>query len=450
MKTYQDFEKARTTEAGISEFIMSAIQDYQSSTEYKMAKDAEAYASGKNITISKYQKLLYKITGEVVPDNFNANHKCKSGFFKRFVTQETSFEVGNGVTFQQEATKKRLGKNIDQMIYKGVKSALIEGVSFGFWNLDHIEFYKRIEFIPLWDEETGKLRAGIRFWKLSNQKPLNVKLLEEDGYTTYRKPENGNLEIVEEKRGYKVLYKQTPADGVTEQLYENYPGFPVVPLWGNLEHQSELEGHREQIDCYDLIKSGFANDLDDASMIYWTLTNCGGMEDEDIATFIERLKTLHAANMPNADDGAKAEAHTMEVPYQSRETYLTRLKKDLYEDFMALDVEQIAAGDVTATQIEAAYEPISEKCDELEMNLFDFFHEIFNLAGITDDEPQFKRAKMSNISEQVQTILLAAEYLGEEETTRQICAVMGISDSFDEIMKARAEEAMNRTPLAEE
>ena len=377
-----------------------------------------------------------------MPDKFTANHKCKSGFFRRFITQETAYEVGNGVTFEKAETKERLGKNIDTALYRGVKAALTQMVSFGFYNLDHVEFYTYLEFVPLFDEEKGSLRAGIRFWRIDKNKPLNATLFEMDGYTDYRMNDD-TPEVVNEKRTYKEIVKSTPIDGETVEPGGNYPGFPIVPLWGNMEHQSELEGHREQIDCYDLIKSGFANDLDDASMIYWTLTNTGGMGDMDLAKFVERMKTLRAAVI-NGDDGVKVESHTVDVPYQGREAYLSRLEKDLYKDFMALDVEQIASGAVTATQIQAAYEPLNEKADELEMCLCEFFDGILKIAGI-DDTPTFKRSQISNQGEITQMVLSAGSYLDDETILKHLPFLS--PDEIADILKRKDAEEMDRFKL---
>ena len=92
-----------------------------------------------------------------------------------------------------------------------------------------------------------------------------------------------------------------------------------------------LEGIKEQIDAYDFIKSGFANDLDDATQIYWLLQNTGGMDDVDLAKFMQRLKTTKIANI-DADEGGALTPYTVQVPYQSREVYLERLEKDIYND----------------------------------------------------------------------------------------------------------------------
>lgn len=416
------------------------MNEHKASEIYENAMIAETYASGQNATIRAYQKVLYTLTGQAVPDNFSANHKCASGFFNKFITQETSFEVGNGVTFGKAETKSKLGKSFDSVLYRGVKSALIQGVSFGFFNADCVKMFKLTEFVPLYDEESGGLKAGIRFWQVDSDKPIRYTLFELDGYTEYIKRNGEEITILQEKRNYKLKIEKSVVDGV--QIYSdgNYPSFPIVPLWGNLNKQSELVGRREQIDCYDLIKSGFANDLDDASMIYWTLKNAGGMKETDLAKFVERMKTLKAVDLP---EDVEADAHTMDVPYQSRDSYLAILRTDLYKDFMALDTDQISAGNVTATQIKAAYEALSEKCDELEMCLFEFFDGIFAVAGI-EDTPEFKRSRIVNITEEVETVIQAEPYIGHDEATRQICALLGIADKANEIIQQTTEEEMSR------
>lgn len=445
IKTYQDLLKIGENEKGRMDFILTAIREHKASEQYKTARDAELYASGKNATIMNYQKLLYTLSGKAVPDNYSANHKCRSGFFKRFVIQEAATLLGNGITFEDSKTKDKLGKDFDTNLYIGGKSALIQSVVFGFYNNGKVEFYKLTEFVPLYDEENGSLMAGIRFWQIDDDKPLRATLFEVDGYTDYIKKKNGDIEIKKYKKPYIEVVKSSKADG--EIVYDgmNYPSFPIVPLWANPEKQSELEGKREQIDCYDLIKSGFANDLDDASMIYWTITNAGGMTDIDLARFLERMKTVKAAAVGD-DEGAKAEAHTIDVPYQSRESYLSRLEKDLYKDSMALDTEQIAAGQVTATQIEAAYEPLNEKLDEFELCIHKFINGILSITGV-EDTATFKRSLIVNRKEETEMILMCAEYLDDETILKKLPFLT--EDEIEDIMKRKASEEVERFTVTE-
>lgn len=440
IKTYQDLLKAGKSEDERQKFLVDAINAFKASEEYRQAIEAEKYASGQNVLISKYQKFLYTITGEQVPDNYTANHKMKSALFKRHVTQLASYLLGNGLICKKNAKNHdKLGEGFDKNLYFYGKSSLATACSYGFWNVDHVDWFKFDEFCPLKDEETGVIMAGIRFWQLDSEKPLRMVLYEIDGYTEYEKTNNGDIVIIAKKREYRLNTSTSELGGTVIKDGENYEDLPIVPLYGSFEHQSRLIGVKEQVDCYDLIKSGFANDLDDASMLYWTLTNYGGMDDIDLVKFVERMKTLRAAVVEG--QGASAEAHTIDVPYQSREAYLNILKKDFMEDTQMLDVSQIQAGNVTATQIEAAYEPINEAADEFEYLVIDFCEKIFKFAGI-DDIPTFKRSQMKNQTEETQMIVMAANYLDEDTIIEKLPFLS--NDEVEIVKKKRAAEDVNR------
>ena len=443
MKTYQDLVSLNQDEAKVKEFILAAIQEHQSSTEYKLAAKGEAYSRQENTTILRYEKMLYTVSGRAIPDTISANHKLPSNFYNRFNVQENQYLLGNGVTFNEEGTKDKLGtkkKAFDTQVQKIGKKALTQGEAFGFFNLDHIEVFELLEFVPLYDEEDGALKSGIRWWQIDKTKPLRATLYEMDGYTEFiKRPKDGKMEIYKPKRAYKLKVRSSEADG--EEIYggENYIGFPIVPLWGNQDHICRIKAWQPKIDCYDLIESGFANDVDDASLIYWAIENAGGMDDVDLAQFIQRLKTVHAAVM--SEDGAKAVPHTQDVPVEARKTYLELLEKDLYKDAMALDTEAIAQGNTVATAIRAAYEPLNAKTDDFEYCVIEFIQNVLELAGI-DDEPTFKRSMIVNQAEETNMVLAAAQYLDNESILKHLPFIS--PDEIDSILDNLTREEANR------
>lgn len=442
MLTYQDLLEVGENEYNLTEFIRRVISNHKSSELYRTAKDGWNYYRHRNTTITEYQKLLYTVTGKAIPDTISPNYKMASKFFPRFVTQENQYLLGNGATFENEDTKERLGKDFDIQIQKAGKYALIGGISFGFWNLDHLEVFKVTEFAPLYDEETGALRAGVRFWQIDNNKPLRATLYEEDGYTDYiwnTRDGEVYVERLHDKVPYVLAVASSESDGMEIVDGSNYDGFPIVPLWANDSHQSELVGLKEQIDCYDLIKSGFANTVDEASFIYWTINNAGGMDDVDVAEFVDRVKTIHAAI---TDDNVKAEPHQIEAPYASREALLDRLRADLYEDAMALDTKSIVGGANTATQIKANYEPLDDKCDDYEYQVKTFVNGIMELAGV-EDNVTFTRSKMINVAEDVGVVLSAAPYLSEDYVTKKILDIFGDSDQAQAILEQMDADSYN-------
>jgi len=442
MLTYQDLlDVEEGNEKKRMDFVLNAIHTHKSSDQYKIAKIADDYNREQNTTIMQYQKLLYTVSGEAVQDMVSANHKLCSNFFNRFITQEVQHLLGNGVSWDDGKTELIFGDDFDNALQKIAESALVGGVAFGFWNMDHLNCFSLLDFIPLWDEEDGALKAGVRFWQIDPLKPLRATLYEMDGYTDYIWKGGEEPAVLHPKRQYKILVSSSPVDGSEILDGENYPGFPIVPLWANKRHQSELVGRREQIDCYDLIKSGFANDLDDCSQIYWILQNAGGMDEVDLATFLNQIRRVHAAVVE--DNGARAESHTVDIPYNARETILSRLRDDLHEDFMALDIKSIIGGASTATQIRASYELLTEKCDGFEYCILEFLSGIKMLAGV-EGIPSFTRSMIVNVNENIQTLVAAAQYLPEDYVTTKILEYLGDGDKADEVLKQKDEEDMER------
>lgn len=448
MKTFQDLQNALKTEQATKDFISAAISDYKGSEAYKWAAIGDAYDKQRNTTIINYQKWLYTVSGNAIPDSFSACHKLPSNFYNRFNVQENQYLLGAGVTFNDPATKEKLGQGkyaFDTTMQKLGKLALTHGQAFGFFNLDHIDVFNALEFVPLYDEESGALKAGIRFWQIAPEKPLRATLYEETGYTEYIRRKGAHMEVYIEKRPYILKTQTSEADGTEIYDGENYPSFPIVPLWGNQDHTCKIKAWQPKIDAYDLISSGLCSDVDDASLIYWTISNAGGMDDVDLAEFIQHMKTVKAAVV--SDDGAKAEAHTIDLPVDARETTLTRLEKDLYKDALALDTEAIATGNTVATAIRAAYEPLNSKTNEFEYCVYEFIQSILSLAGI-EDEPTFHRSTIINQTEETQMILSAAEYLDERTILNHLPFIS--PDEIEAILAGLSREELGRFDETEE
>lgn len=451
LKTYQDFQK----EPDKLGFITQAINEYRSSEAYRVAVDADEYEAERNSTIMQWIRYIYNIAGQRVPDFTASNNKIACNFFHRLTTQRTAYSLGNGVSFANtttetvdgkkktvDKTKEALGKKFDRKIYLGAHYALIHGVCYLMWNLDHVEVFPMTEFVPLWDEDNGSLRAGIRFWSLDWEKrPITAVLYEEDGYTVYRTADGSrglNLAVSEPKRGYIRNIQRTEIQGEIGSVEQNYSSLPIVPLWGSKHKQSELVGMKNKIDSYDLIRSGFANDLQECAEIYWILGNSLGETDESLAKFRDRIKLNHIAAVDTVNSSVTP--YTQEIPTTARQAYLDGIKAQIYEDFGGLDVHTIAAGD-TNDHINAAYQPLDEEADDFEYQVSDCIEGLLNLLGI-EDEPIFKRNRISNEKETTEKVLMAANYLDRATVLKKlpwitVDEVDGILEAQDEEMNAR-------------
>lgn len=430
------------------EFVQALVNEHTGSDAYKIAAAAEAYYAKRNLTIEKFQKFLYTAAGQKYLDLFSANYKLKTLFFRRFVIQQVQYVLSNGVNFDKDDTKGHLGKTFDSQLQTLAKKAMVDGVAFGFWNNDHVEVFPFADtpnepgFAPLYDADTGALMAGVRYWSLSDSQTKRYTLYEIDGYTEYILRKGEDMEIDAPKSPYIIVVSTNDLGEMIQAGY-NYPGFPIIPMYANDLKQSELIGVRESIDCYDFIKSGLANAIDDTSAVYWVLKNSGGMDDVDIAQFLDRLRTVRAAAV---DDDGDAEAHTLDVPYEARQTMLTILRNDLYEDFQLVDMDKIMSGNITATAIRMGYQNQDDKCGDFEYYIRDFIARLFALLNI-DDEPNFKWNRIANQTEETQMVLLAASYLDTKAVLDHLPWLT--PEEADAIMERRAAEDLDRLDITE-
>ncbi|MBQ6717156.1 MAG: phage portal protein, partial [Clostridia bacterium] len=158
------------------------------------------------------------------------------------------------------------------------------------------------------------------------------------------------------------------------------------------------------------VKSGLANNIDDMSGFYWILKNTGGMDDVDLRRFLERMKVVKAATV---EDGTEATPHTIDVPFEARDSLLNRLEADLYKDFQIINVSELSAAAKTATEIRAAYQPMEDKCGAFEYCIRDFIAQLLSLIGV-EDEPRFTWNRIANMTEETQMVMTAAMYLDEK------------------------------------
>lgn len=421
-----------------AKWIGQAIGTYMRSDKYKTALDADEYEAERNVTINQYTKLIYDITGVAVADPTAANTRIASNFFHRLNTDRCQYSLGNGISFNSEddaGVKEQLGVEFDTKLQQAAYKALIHGESYLFCDLDQYFVFPLTQFLPLYDEYTGKLRAGVRFWSLEwRRRPIQAVLYEEDGYTKYqtapKKYGLGALEEVEKKRPYKQTVNITEADGEEVVGGSNYGVLPIIPVYASNAKQSTLVGMRGKIDAYDMIHSGFANDLQDCAQVYWLINNAMGMDEGDIAKLRDRLIYQHMAVVDESNSNMTA--YTQEIPYQARKECLASLRSSLYEDFGVLDVHTVAAGS-TNDHIDAAYQPMDEEADDFEYQIIETVMQVEKIKGMEPNVPIFKRNRISNQKEQVEMVMLAADYLDQETILNKLQFV-----TVDEVKKIMA------------
>ena len=349
-----------------------------------------------------------------------------------------------------DQTKDALGNKFDDVLFRVGLNALEHGVCYCFYNDGEYHVFPMTEFLPFKDEVTGKIRAGVRFWSIEwKKRPVIVDLYEEDGYSRYQTAEKkyglGALELKEDKKPYKETVQISEADGEEIVGGENYTSLPIAVMYGNRNQQSTLTGMKPNIDAYDLIHSGYANDLSECAQVYWLIDNAAGMQEDDIQRLRDRMLLQHIVVADNQN--SEIHPYTAEIPFNSREACLNRIKDSIYRDFGALDVTTFTGGQKTATEIRAAYQPMDLEADDFEYQVNLFIQQILELIGI-EDYPIFDRNRIANEKEETEMVMLAANYLDDKTVLDKLPFIT--VDEVDTILARKGSEDADTITQEEE
>lgn len=157
--TYQDYLAAEDKIA----LLCKAIEKFKASTEFVRALNASSYFRGENPTIARKTILRARKIETRGTDGRRhvragtedvVGNRIGSSFLFRFVTQQNQFLLSEGVSLPEE-TKKRLGADFDHLLSRLGECALLHGVSYGYWNADHLEIIEMARaagsgFSPCW------------------------------------------------------------------------------------------------------------------------------------------------------------------------------------------------------------------------------------------------------------------------------------------------------------
>lgn len=447
MLTYEDFEERSGDESKIADFIYTKIDEQEQSERYLEGIAAGEFYRGGDPEMQRFEKIIFDVMGAPRKELFSANHKLTAGFYNLFITQEVSYLLGNGVSFDDKTIKKRLGNNFDYDLQDLLTWAANDSESYALLKSDGIEKLcvgcddEEPHFIPIFsanDKITPK--AGFKHWRLDKDSPLNVELYTSTGYSVWREVDS-KLQIVEPEKPYDITYTRN-AVGEVWNVQNNSNGvLPIVPLiYPN--HKSALHNKRETLNAYNLVLSGLVNNMTEVNLLYWVIKNADGMDDQDYEDFITNLYKSKVLPLP---DGVEADPHEINADHEGHESTLAMLRVQLFQDFKAVDVQSVMGGNKTTVEIKAAYENLNLKCDNIEKQVGRFIRRVLEFYGYDPNTGfSFNRPSNINLTEYITMIEQIKATIGEDTALKMELEALGKIDQYEEIARQKAadEQAM--------
>lgn len=403
----------------------------------------------RDVELEEIQKVVYDREGNPHADTVSPNHKLTTNLYHLFITQLVSYQLGNGVIFEDSSIKNALGgSDFDYKLQEVFTYAANDGEAYGFVTENGIVpmcYACKIHgdeplLAPLKDEDDGKIKSAVRYWRLAPDKPLRITLYEPDGFTEYKETDNGEIALYAPKRAYKVHKVTSEIEGDISATEENYSEFPIVPM-RFINGQSSIVGNKTKLFAYDVVMSGMVNNID-MNTIYWIIKNADGMDKRDDLNFVADIISSQVIHTPDDTDVTKEEISSRHEAYI---TVLENLRRQLYLDFQAIDTEQLTAGSKTTVEIKASYQNLNLKCDEIEKYINEFIRGCLRVKGLDENaEFHFKRPNNINETEYLTTLANIAPLLSDDIIMKLVCETLGVIDEYEKIKVQKEREEMER------
>lgn len=195
-------------------------------------------------------------------------------------------------------------------------------------------------------------------------------------------------------------------DGVLSHKFGN---IPFIPFANNNRKQSSLKKYRGLIDAYDIVVSGYINDVMDIQQVIYILENYTGTDLSDFLGDLKKYKTVSVGD--NGIEGSKGDLRTLsiDIPTEARNSLLEFLKKQIYTAGQALSRDVTSVGNASGETLKFFYRDLDLKVGDKEVEFKTGYRELIRViceyAHLSLNGPiniTFTRNKISNDQETAQ------------------------------------------------
>lgn len=455
--------------------IFNLITRFRSSNERSGYIQAESYYSGNNWTIMNLpdrqywsDRILKDEKGEtrrnkdgepirantLVRNPFVANNRVAYGIFHDIVSQKVNTLFGEdpyiNTTF---AIDDKYREQLAYAFKNAATEASICGMAFVYEDMEGgLTVFDTANCIPFFDDYTGALRALIRFVErqgtYNKRRSILAEVYTEDGLEVLEKI-GAQINIINKLTPYK--FNRRSSIILNEIKSIGLSNLPIVVLYNNETATSDLTPSiRAKIDVIDLVQSGFINNIEDFSDIYWVIKKApgGGVSEDDYNDFfanINKTKRLFA------DD---ATPEQFSIPHEARSKAIEMLELQIIKESGVIDNEKLSSTALTTTAIKTATMKLEQRVSDFEW----FVNEAITTAvklwqeynnKFFEFKIDFTKLLVNNVTESIDNLVKIRSDISQK-TALEILQKLKIIDDAEEELKELQKEREASISLFEE
>lgn len=342
-----------------SDFIRKAMiaeRYYQGDTDikYKEAKNEEGVRTADNRVSRDFYGLLVD---------------QKSAYL---FTEAPIFDTGN--KWLNKKVTETLGEEFTRECQKLCVNASNTSVGWAhYWRGEHGIEYAVVdssEIVPIWSKGLKKqLLAVLRIYSDIDENTGDQLVVYEIWIDTecasYCRKVGDSVELLREFPQFPVSTTYSIYDIQTEYtniLTHDLGEVPFIAFYNNSRHRSDLDRVKKLIDVYDVVFSGFVDDLEDIQELILILTGYGGT---NMSEFLDDLKRYKVIKM-DADEGSGLDTLKMEIPVEARQTLLDLTRQAIIEVGQGYDPRPENFGNSSGVALRFFYAPLEMKAGQME------------------------------------------------------------------------------------
>lgn len=235
----------------------------------------------------------------------------------------------------------------------------------------------------------------------------------------------------------------------TEEFGHRLETIPFIKFANNKKEKSDLLKYKKQIDLYDRVMSGFANDLEDIQQIIYILENYGG---QNLNEFMSDLKRFKAIKTDTSEGGTHGGVSTLqiEIPVEARKVILEVLKKQIYESGQALQQDTESYGNASGVALKFFYRKLELKAGMMQTQfkkgfatfiraILKYLNQDVNMQIIQT----WTRNMISNDYENAQIAMQSKDIISDETIIKNHPWVESLEDELTKV-KSQKEEKLKQ------
>lgn len=416
--------------------------------------------------IRNYRVFFIDADGNIQEDTTKSNIKISHPFFTELVDQEVQYMLSGKEGFVksdnpdlQDYLNEYFNDNEDFMaeLYEVITGCISKGFEYAY-------AYKNAEgktafqcadsmgVVEIREKETDDGCAYVIYWYIDrigkdNKKIKRIQVWNDKEVAFFMQEDNGSIvqdENVKPNPRPHITYKK-PNDEAT--YYDSYGLIPFFRLDNCKKQFSGLKPIKALIDDYDLMSCGLSNNIQDTNEALYVVKGFQGDNLDELMVNIKAKKHI------GVDDDGGVEIHTVDIPYQARQTKLDLDEKNIFRFGMGVNTEGLKdTSATTSIAIKSAYSLLDLKVNKLEIRLKQFMRKLLkvvlkeiNNENKTDFQQKdvyfdFQREIITNAQENAQieltdaqrkqteitTLLNLANHLDDETLMQLICEQLDI------------------------